>query len=313
MPCVSPRAAGPPGARDMRDLPTSLMQAVRAGLSKHTGRDARARPLAAFAGGQINRGMVVQHGDDRWFLKLHRRDRLPMFEAELQGLLELSAARCLAVPRPLFCGAVGEHAYLVMEYLELVGRGDSAALGAGLAAMHAVRSTRFGWKMDNTIGLTPQVNTPADDWVAFWRERRLAFQFRLAADRGHAASLRRSGDRLLARMHHLFDGYSPAPSLLHGDLWCGNYGFLPGGEPVVYDPAVYFGDRETDLAMTELFGGFDPDFHAAYRAAWAPDPGYATRKHLYQLYHVLNHLNLFGPAYLAQAEALTGRLLAELD
>jgi fructosamine-3-kinase len=132
----------------------------------------------------------------------------------------------------------------------------------------------------------------------------------LAAQRG-ATSLVRHGEQLRARLPAFFSDYRPAPALLHGDLWSGNFSALSDGTPVVFDPASYYGDREADLAMTELFGGFDQDFYAAYRAAWPPDPGYAVRKSLYNLYHVLNHDQLFGGGYGRQAGQMIARLLAE--
>jgi fructosamine-3-kinase len=158
---------------------------------------------------------------------------------------------------------------------------------------------------------TPQLNAPGGDWVAFWRGRRLGYQLNLAAAKGHGR-LAAGGARLMEKLPAFFVGHTPAPSLLHGDLWSGNAAMTAGGEPVVFDPAVYYGDREADLAMTELFGGFPPPFYEAYRAEFPLDPGYGTRKHLYNLYHVLNHLNLFGGGYGAQAAGMIERLLAEV-
>jgi fructosamine-3-kinase len=140
----------------------------------------------------------------------------------------------------------------------------------------------------------------------------LGFQLRLAAQHGYGGALARDGEALLDRVAAFFDGYQPVPSLLHGDLWGGNHGYLEDGAPVIFDPAAYFGDRECDLAMSELFGGFAADFYAAYRAAWPLDAGYAVRKSLYNLYHVLNHANLFGGGYVAQATRMTAQLLAQI-
>src|SRR5262249_15620996 len=142
-----------------------------------------------------------------------------------------------------------------------------------------------------------------------WRERRLGHQLKLAAAKGGGRLIER-GHRLMEKLPAFFAGYRPAPSLLHGDLWSGNAAMTRGGEPVIYDPAVYFGDRETDLAMTELFGGFTASFYDAYRSDYAPDAGYSTRRTLYNLYHVLNHWNLFGGGYGAQAERMVAELLA---
>jgi fructosamine-3-kinase len=186
---------------------------------------------------------------------------------------------------------------------------DGAQAGRVLACLHRCTATDFGWHRENTIGSTPQHNTRARDWVAFWRERRLGFQLDLAARNGYGRALLDSGERLMSVLDGLI-GHRPVASLLHGDLWGGNIGASRDGEPVIFDPAVYFGDRETDLAMTELFGGFGSDFYAAYREAWPLPPEYATRKTLYNLYHVLNHLNLFGGGYLTQAKGMMDRLVA---
>jgi fructosamine-3-kinase len=163
-----------------------------------------------------------------------------------------------------------------------------------LAHAHRKPGPRFGWTRDNYIGLTPQKNDWCDDWAEFWRERRLRPQIDLA---------RRNGlDVPLVDPRTFLDEHQPAPSLLHGDLWRGNAGFTKDG-PVVFDPAVYYGDREADLAMTELFGGFPREFYRAYNETFALDAGYEKRKHLYNLYHLLNHVNLFGGGYLGQAKS----------
>ena len=178
--------------------------------------------------------------------------------------------------------------------------------------MHRYTSGKFGWTRDNTIGSTPQVNTQEADWVTFYAERRLRFQFELAAENGCAQGVQTQGETLLEKLPVFFTNYRPQASLLHGDLWGGNHAALRDGTPVIFDPAPYYGDREADLAMTELFGGFSARFYAAYRAAWPLDAGYAVRKDLYNLYHVLNHLNLFGGGYRGQAQDLIERLLSEV-
>lgn len=180
-------------------------------------------------------------------------------------------------------------------------------LGVQMAALHRQVAPQFGWFRDNTIGLTPQRNTWSDDWPDFFREHRLELQLDLACKNGYAAELGEAGRLLAATLDSLFDGYTPVASLLHGDLWAGNWGSV-NGEPVIFDPAVYYGDRETDIAMSKLFGGFGQPFYAAYEESWPMAPGHERRLKLYQLYHVLNHLNLFGRGYLDQAR----RLLREL-
>ena len=291
----------------------SLWEAIGAGLAEVTGAKGAATPLGEVGGGCINRAMRVNHGGQTYFVKLNDAAHADMFAAEARGLRELRDSYSLRVPEPLCYGADAQSAWLVLEDLALGGSGDPAALGRGLAAMHRATREYFGWERDNTIGSTPQINTREGDWAVFWREHRLRFQLDLAERHGYGGYLRARGERLLIAFAQLFAGYRPAASLLHGDLWSGNYAYTSGGEPVIFDPAVYYGDRETDIAMTELFGGFGRTFYAAYRETWPLDEGYAVRKTLYNLYHVLNHLNLFGGGYLSQAQGMIDRLLSELE
>ena len=136
---------------------------------------------------------------------------------------------------------------------------------------------------------------------------------RLAAQNGYGGQLQRLGEKLMDSLPAFFADYTPQPSLLHGDLWSGNHAYLQNGTPTIFDPAIYYGDRECDIAMTELFGGYDTDFYAAYRSAYPLDAGYATRRDLYNLYHILNHANLFGGGYARQAEQMMQKLLRNLD
>jgi protein-ribulosamine 3-kinase len=266
-------------------------------------------------------GMGV--GGERWrldadgeslFLKTGDADILA---AEAGGLRALAAAGALRVPQVHAAGRAEGEGFILMEWLSLMdmgARGSSGAaarLGEALAHLHLIRQSRFGWPRNNFIGATPQFNREGDDWIGFFREQRLGFQLRLAAEDGRRA-LQDSAATLVAGLPKLFAGYTPHPALLHGDLWGGNWGVLVDGGPVVFDPAVYCGDRESDIAMTELFGGFPADFYAAYRMHAPLDAGYPVRRDLYQLYHVLNHLNLFGEGYLGQAERLIDKLNSEL-
>lgn len=266
----------------------------------------------SISGGCINQAVRVQGEGRDFFIKTNTVSGLAMFEAEAAGLRELAASGTVRVPEPVCSGIAAANAYLVQEYLEFGRSGNGALLGEQLAALHRVSRNDFGWDRDNTIGSTPQLNPPCTDWIVFWRERRLRYQFDLARDNGWSGKLQRCGEQLLDGLGSFFSAYHPQPALLHGDLWSGNYGYLTDGQPVIFDPAVYYGDREADIAMTELFGGFSADFYAGYRAAWPLDAGYAVRKQLYNLYHILNHLNLFGGGYQGQALDLSERLLAEL-
>ena len=290
----------------------SLWETIGADIAEATGQQAELSGQESTGGGCINQTLRVRYGADSYFVKLNSASRADMFAAEARGLQELRSSKTLKVPDPVCWGDDGDSAYLVLEDLELDSRGDLAALGEGLAAMHRVTRKQFGWEMDNTIGSTLQVNDFDADWVNFWRTQRLQFQLELAAQLGHGGRLQSQGEKLLDAFPALFAGYSPQPSLLHGDLWSGNYAFTRSGEPTIYDPAVYYGDHEADLAMTELFGGFDADFYAAYRAHYPVDAGYGVRKMLYNLYHILNHLNIFGEGYRSQAYRMMDVLLAEL-
>lgn len=274
--------------------------------------------ITPIGGGCINETHLIEGSGQRYFVKLNNAGSLPMFEAEAAGLQEIHNSHTLRVPAPVCWGKSGAKAWLVLEYLEMgdaTGSNAAEALGRDLAAMHRVVAEEFGWVRDNTIGATPQLNKASSDWIQFWRKYRLGYQLQLALANGHTGALQTKGEQLMARLDGFFSG-SPLASLLHGDLWSGNYAFAAGVDgnavPVIFDPAVYYGDREADLAMTELFGGFSADFYAAYREAYPLDPAYATRKTLYNLYHILNHLNLFGGGYLQQAEQMMGRLLAEI-
>jgi fructosamine-3-kinase len=263
-------------------------------------------------GSSLNATWRLDAGGGRWFVKANGAARAPMFAAEAAGLAELAGANALRVPLPVATGVAGNASFIALEWLDIGGGGRDAALGRSLAALHRVVAARHGWHRANTIGTTPQDNTRSDDWAAFFRDRRIAPQLALAGRTGHAGALLRAGERLLEAIPALLSGHAPAPSLLHGDLWSGNAGRLEGGAPVIFDPAVYYGDRETDLALCRLFGGFGADFFAAYDDTWPRPPGHERRCSLYQLYHVLNHANLFGGGYAAQAESIMGRLLAEV-
>ena len=281
-------------------------------------RDAMRRPFTLRAttsvgGGSINKAYRLEGTDDTsYFLKLNDAQHLPMFAAETEGLNAIAATNTIRVPHPFAHGKSGGHSYLVMEHLELSSRGNAKLLGEQLAALHRCTGEKFGFVQNNFIGTTPQPNAWKDSWIDFWCEHRLGFQFKLAEENGYGGSLQRLGEKLMEALPTFFDGYTPQPSLLHGDLWSGNHAFLADGTPTIFDPAAYYGDRECDLAMTELFGGYPANFYAAYRAAYPLDAGYATRRDLYNLYHILNHANLFGGGYAPQAEQMMRGLLAEV-
>jgi fructosamine-3-kinase len=293
---------------------TGDFQGAATDLSRALGREIRIAGAQAVGGGCINQGYRLDTDAGPFFLKLNSATCVAMFEAEAAGLGEIAAAGALRVPRPIAWGSDASRAWLLLEFLPL-GRASGQGqrqLGRKLARMHRHASDRFGWTRDNHIGSTPQRNGPSGDWIAFWREHRLGFQLELAAHNGYRGQLQTDGEQLLGRFAELFEQYHPAPSLLHGDLWGGNAAFTADGEPVTFDPAVYYGDREADVAMTELFGGFSAGFYEGYQEEWPLDPGYSRRRDLYNLYHVLNHLNLFGSGYIGQAQQMLGSLLRQI-
>jgi protein-ribulosamine 3-kinase len=234
-----------------------------------------------------------------------KRGDMAVLRAEAEGLAAIAATGTIRVPQVI--GLDEERGVLVLERLDFAipDAGFGERFGRALAALHAHPcAERYGWLSDNFIGATPQVNTRSDDWIAFWRESRLApMVARLRAD----ASLCDAVQRVIDGMAKLFDdGYVPQPSLVHGDLWSGNWGMLEDGTPVVFDPCVSYSDREADLAMMELFGAPPAGFWEGYGA---PAPGYVRRKRLYQLYHLLNHAVLFGGGYAQEALRCTRELL----
>ena len=244
------------------------------------------------------------------FTKTGPESALAMFEAEADGLAELRATGAIRVPDVAHVGVTDGQSYISLERLAFSPPSTETErdLGRQLAELHRHTKKQCGWHRDNTIGLTLQRNDQSPDWIEFFRKHRLQFQLELAAANGFGGELTELGAQLCEQLDRLFDEYDPAISLLHGDLWGGNWGSVDG-EPVVFDPAVYYGDRESDIAMTRLFGGFSQVFYEAYERSWPMQRGHESRLMLYQLYHVLNHLNLFGRGYLQQALTLTKALL----
>ncbi|WP_343034873.1 fructosamine kinase family protein [Aromatoleum diolicum] len=295
--------------------PLSLSAALEHALKAASGIDfsgAEARPIG---GGCIHRALEVRAAGRPYFLKLNGVGTLPMFEAEVDGLAALTACDAFRVPRALACGATDDEAFLLLEHLQLrplASTEDGQRFARALVQLHHDTGEQFGWARDNFIGANPQINDLHDGWAQFFVNCRLLPQLQRARSAGYGGAVLREAEQLLERVPALFLDYRPRPSLLHGDLWNGNAAMDAEGRPAIFDPAVYRGDRDADLAMSELFGGFPTAFYAAYRAAWPPAEGYEQRKTLYNLYHVLNHLSLFGRAYLGQAERMIRALVFEL-
>ena len=279
------------------------------------------------SGGCINQGYSISCSSRAYFAKINQASQIAMFEAEALGLQQMRATQTIRVPEPICWGTEGNSAYIVLEWLDLGSRGGDRAweeMGRKLAAMHKYTPPNppllrggeepnstllrgvFGWDINNTIGSTVQINNWTVNWAEFWAELRIGYQLKLARRRGGHFP---QGERLLEVIPELLAGHEPQPSLVHGDLWGGNAGVTSGGEPVIFDPAAYFGDREVDIAMTELFGGFPAEFYRGYNQVWPLDLGYEKRKILYNLYHILNHFNLFGGSYASQANQMINRIL----
>lgn len=281
-------------------------------MSATLGKPYEIRTHQSISGGDINQAWRISNGETDYFLKTNDADKVDMFAAEADGLKALASAHAIRVPEPVVYGEFQGQSYLVMEYLPLRGRLDSSRFGRQMAKLHQHSQTEFGWHRENTIGSTPQINTLSADWIDFWREHRLGFQIQLALKHGASSRLADKGERLMTDLPAFFSGYSPVASVLHGDLWSGNWGADDEDNPVIYDPAVYYGDHEADLAMMELFGNPGNAFFSAYREVFPIDSGYNTRRSLYNLYHILNHYNLFRGGYAGQAEGMIDRLLAEI-
>jgi fructosamine-3-kinase len=289
-------------------------------IAAATGHPFRVVSMQEVSGGSIHRSLCIENSRNgipqKVFAKVGDAATHAMYEAEADGLKRLrEAGTALRIPEVLACEALDDGALLLMEWIDMepLAAHSAAQLGHGLASLHRCTAQKFGLARGNFIGATPQENREDGDWVSFWQHRRLHYQLQLAARNRYPARMIDRGERLAADCAAFFATYRPAPALLHGDLWGGNAAADVNGVPVIFDPAVYFGDREADLAMTELFGGFPQDFYAAYRNDWPLDSGYPVRKQLYNLYHILNHANLFSGGYVQQSERMIESLLSELQ
>ncbi|KMP10419.1 hypothetical protein UR09_05695 [Candidatus Nitromaritima sp. SCGC AAA799-A02] len=258
-------------------------------------------------GGCINQTQILSLSNgEKVFLKSNDRPPENFFAVEAKGLRLLGGAENgPRVPRPLGLSPKPNPGFLLLEYIEPASARDGFYIrfARALAAMHRVTQDGYGLDHDNFIGSTVQKNDLEADGVTFFRERRIRFQQELARkQRGLPGDVDRRLDRFCDKLENLLDLAGEKPALLHGDLWSGNYFTGPDQAPCIFDPAVYFGPREADLAMTEMFGRLPQAFYDAYHEAFPLKPGYAQRKSIYNLYHLLNHYNLFGGSYLASAD-----------
>lgn len=287
-------------------------QAIEQELSQQLGCPIKIKSHHEVSGGCINQAYTVITNRGLWFVKINSADKLSMFAAEAQALTEITSTHTVAAPEPVSYGIIESRAYLILEHMDLNHPVSPAAFGSKMAQLHSLKHEHFGWVRNNTIGSTSQINTQSLDWRFFFSSHRLDYQTSLAQNNGAPHSLITSVKTLQQNLGHLFSDYQPFPSLLHGDLWSGNWGGDTNGEPIIFDPASYYGDHEADLAMMELFGHPGTAFYDAYAEILPIDAGYKTRRVLYNLYHILNHFNLFGGGYAAQAENMSKQLLSEI-
>lgn len=277
----------------------SLQEAVETCIAKATGTAVQTVRVSALSGGCINETNLVETNTNQKFVVKHNDAIRGMFAAEIIGLQEIARTSTIRVPKVVGSGAAGNTEFVVLEHIETLtptSKSFFETFGRSLARLHQEStSARFGLGADNLIGTNTQQNTWEHSWPTFWIESRLLPQIRLASRNGF--NLSPSSDRHLRWLESNLS-QNPIPSLIHGDLWSGNFLQSSDNEPVLIDPAIYYGDHEAEFGMTTLFGGFPPEFYEAYNEVFPLDPNWRERVEIYQLYHLLNHLNLFGSSYL---------------
>jgi len=290
-------------------IPLEDLAFILDSIAESAGKLLRLKNISPISGGCINQCFKIEGIDSSCvFLKKNRNSFLPFIKAEAHALREIKATCTVQVPQVISYGESESSSFLVLEFLTegTASRNGQYQLGEQLAQMHLKPKDYFGWEQDNCIGATPQPNPSSTDWISFYRDHRLLHQFNLAEKKGRTFD---GKVNLLNNLKGFFVGYSPHPSLLHGDLWGGNTGYTQMGTPFIFDPATYYGDRETDLAFTYMFGGFDSSFYQGYEQVYPLHKGFQTRKILYNLYHELNHFNLFGGGYANSAQSSINQLL----
>lgn len=273
-------------------------------LSEQLGQTVQIHSATSVSGGDISQAYKLHTSVGNFLLKTNRAEFAQLFSSELHNLHKIADSHSILVPKGIASGLFDNSAWLLLEFVEMASHGDDVQRGRDLALMHQHlnRSAKpFGWDENNFIGLTPQYNHWHKDWVEFYAQQRLTPQLEMAERNSMHPTTLDSGYRLIESLDFWFQDYQPKASLLHGDLWGGNSAFTRDGDAIIFDPASYYGDHETDLAMTELFGGFSQAFYRGYNEVFTIDEGYQSRKPLYNLYHIINHFNLFGGHYQHQA------------
>ena len=245
--------------------------------------------VSSVSGGDINQAFHLHTTEGDYFLKINALNQQKLLQAEANNLTALEKTLSITLPKLITVGMFQDFSWLLLEYLPLSRNGDDLQRGKDLALLHHHLSDnkKFGWDEDNYIGRNLQRNLWTDNWISFYAEQRLQPQLTEAVRKSNNLALADLGEQLISKLEQFFDTYQPEPSYLHGDLWGGNSRFLVDGSAVFFDPASYIGDRETDIAMTEMFGGFSNDFYKGYNQVFPLDKGYQQRKDLYNLYHYL--------------------------
>uniref|UniRef100_A0A7N0V0N1 Protein-ribulosamine 3-kinase, chloroplastic n=1 Tax=Kalanchoe fedtschenkoi TaxID=63787 RepID=A0A7N0V0N1_KALFE len=263
--------------------------------------------ISPVGGGCINLASRYDTDVGSFFVKTNRSIGPSMFEGEALGLKLMYETGTIRVPKPFKVGPLPTGgSYIIMEFIEFgSSRGDQSVLGRKLAEMHKAGKTDkgFGFDVDNTIGSTPQINTWTSDWMEFFGEHRLGYQLKLARDQYGDSPIFEKGQRLIKNLAPLFEGVVVEPCLLHGDLWSGNISCNKNGEPVILDPACYYGHNEAEFGMSWC-AGFGGAFYSSYFEVMPKQPGFEKRRDLYMLYHYLNHYNLFGSGYKSSAMSI---------
>ncbi|WP_339616949.1 fructosamine kinase family protein [uncultured Gilvimarinus sp.] len=268
-------------------------------ISEHFGLSLSADAPISVAGGDINECVEVKSSDGtRYFIKLNKESELLACEASNLNLMTSASA---ITPKVVGFARLNNVGVLVLQHVALSASGDEQALGRQLAHLHQSTSDQYGLGYNNYIGRTLQRNGWHSNWAQFWWDCRLAPQVLMAERAGFNLGI--DAPRLKVLSDNLLLEHNPPASLLHGDLWGGNKGYLTDGRPVLFDPASYYGDREADLAFTLVFGGFGHEFYRSYKEVWPLPARWQARESLYNLYHLLNHLNLFGSSYLGSVHS----------
>ncbi len=265
------------------------------------------------AGGDISQAYIISNHQHHFFVKLNQLSFFDNFEQESLGLSFLAGADQFVVPEVIGFGQADANSYLVLEYIAMNRQGDEGLFANALAQLHSINHAEFGFQADNYIGATAQKNRWMSQWGDFFVERRLEPQFQWLHKRLASAipnHLRQQQQPLLEKCRQILNIHAPQPCLVHGDLWQGNFSFSKKGKPIIYDPACYFGDREVDLAMLEMFGQPSEHFYHSYYQIQSKQPQSKVRKEIYNLYHWLNHANLFGQSYLSQVSSTVNRIMS---